>query len=355
MESPIHVSDLLERSRPLKRFCQVLRERPILVIPLFLCLYGYGSIDVSDFRVLSAAPLELHSIANRQFLQSSPLIFFLGYPLTSTIGATWSFAIVTLGGLAFFAFSLGRFVMVRYRTGPGQADAMLMFLATPLLIVLSQYLGKSDPYMVGFLLLLMVSTQPVVQVILAGLVVLSHLEIGLLVLGSGMFLRLVPFRTATLGGLAGASLILGYHYYLLPSPPQSRAGLAVELLAEAVGAVMNTPVHHLVLTFGPFWVCVLTARRMGWRWFAVLSATVLAAVTTLDFTRTFILIGLPLTVAIVDALVPRSTVAGADYVPPRWVQVLPLFAFVQAHLLSQYIFDSRIPELVGRVIEYLGR
>jgi hypothetical protein len=333
----------------------MLRERPILVIPLFLCLYGYGSIDVSEFRVLSAAPLDLHPIANRQFLQSSPLIFFLGYPLTSAIGATWSFAIVTLGGLAFFAFSLRRFVMVRYRTGPGQADAMLMFLATPLLIVLSQYLGKSDPYMVGFLLLLLASSQPVVQVILAGLVVLSHLEIGLLVLGSGMFLRLVPFRTATLGGLAGASLILGYHYYLLPSPPQSRAGLAVELLAEAVGAVMNTPVHHLVLTFGPFWVCVLTARRMGWRWFAVLSATVLAAVTTLDFTRTFILIGLPLTVAIVDALVPRSTVASADYVPPRWVQVLPLFAFFQAHLLSQYSFDSRIPELVGRVIEYLGR
>src|SRR4029450_8880955 len=108
--------------------------------------------------------------------------------------------------------------------------AMLMVFATPLLIVLSQYLGKSDSYMVSFLLLLLASTNPLLQVPLASLVVLSHLEIGLLVLGLAMFLRLVRFRSVILGALAGVLLTLVYHYYLLTSPPQSRAGIAVALL-----------------------------------------------------------------------------------------------------------------------------
>jgi hypothetical protein len=144
-------------------------------------------------------------------------------------------------------------------------------------------------------------------------------------------------------------LIFGYHYYLLPSPPQSRAGIAVELLSEAVGAVLNTPVHHLVLTFGPFWLCVLTARGLNRRWFILCVATALLATTTLDFTRTFILVGLPLIIAIVDTFVPRADAADTDYVAPSWIDALPLCAFVQGHVLSHYVYDSRLPGLLARL------
>lgn len=354
MESPIHVSDLVERSRPLRRFCELLRAHPLLVVPLFLALYGYGTVDVADFRMLSAAPLELNVNARRQFLQYSPLTFFLGYPLTSTVGAVASYALVMLGGFLFFVVALRRFVAVRYRSF--QDDAMLMFLATPLLIVLSQFIGKSDPYLVAFLLLLVTSRHPMVQVLLACLVILSHLEIGLLVLGSAMFLRIVPFRTTLLGGLTGALLIYGYHHYLLPFPPQSRADIGMELLSEALDAVSRTPVLHLVLTFGPFWLCVLTARRLDWRWLTVCLGTTVVAVATLDFTRVFVLVGLPMIIAVVDQLVPRPDAGvAADQFTPRWFAALPLCAFFQAHLISYYVYDSRVPKLVGRLLEYMAR
>lgn len=353
MESPFHVADLIERSRPLKRLCALLRAHPLLVIPLFLSFYGYGSIDVVDFHLLSAAPLTLNANPRRQFLQHSPLTFFLGYPLTHTVGAVWSFAIVMLGGFAFFVVALGRFVAVRYRTF--QHDAMLMFFATPLLIVLSQFLGKSDPYLVAFLLLLATSRNPMLQVLFGCLVVLSHLEIGLLVLGSAIFLRIVPFRTTLLGGLAGAFLVLGYHQYLLPSPPQSRADIGLELLSEAIDAVLTTPVLHLVLTFGPFWVCVLMAKRLDWRWLTACLGTALMAVSTLDFTRVFTLVGLPMIIAIVDRLVPRADTVSADQLTPRWFNALPLCAFFQAHLIADYVYDSRMPKLVGRLLEYMAR
>jgi hypothetical protein len=330
-----------------RRLSLFLRAHPLLVIPLFLALYGAATIDVSDFRLLSAAPLQLHVDPTRQFLQFSPLPFVLGYPVTRAVGPAWSFWIVMLGGLIFCAAALRRCAAVRY--GSRRNDAMLMVFATPLLIVLSQYIGKSDPFMVAFLLLLVASRHPIVQILIACLVVLSHLEIGLLALGSAMFLRIVPFRWATLGAITGVLLVFGYHQYLLPAPPQSRADMGVEYLSAAVAAVLSTPVLHLVSMFGPFWCCVFTAPRLGWRWLTVVVATTVVASATLDFTRVFILVGLPLVIAIVDRVVPRADQPASDDGRPGWFNILPLFAFVQVHLLSTYVYDSRMPGLIGRL------
>lgn len=118
---------------------------------------------------------------------------------------------------------------------------------------------------------------------------------------------------------------------------------------------MATPVLHLVSMFGPFWWCVVTARRLDWRWLLVFVATTVVASATLDFTRVFILVGLPMVIAIVDTFVPRADAAGTGHPTPRWFSALPLFAFFQVHLLSTYVYDSRMPQLVGRLLEYLLR
>jgi hypothetical protein len=349
MESPIHVSDLIERSQPLKRFCQRLRANPLLVIPLFLALYGYGSIDRTDFATLSASPLSLHVIPKRQFLHSSPLTFFLGYPLTTTMGDNLSFGIVMAGGWACFILALGRFARARY--GARRNDALLMLFATPLLIVLSQFLGKSDPYLVAALLGLAVSTIGLVQVALACVMVLCHFEMGLMILASAVFLRIVPWRTALVGGAIGALLILGYHHYLLPAVPQSRAGIGMELLEESLDSILSTPVTHLAFSFGPFWLCVLMARPSGWRWFTALAATAAISAITLDFTRVFVLVGLPMIIVVVDQAVRDTEPMKNDARNSGWLGVLPLCAFVQAHLLSHLVFDSRIPELIARLFQ----
>ncbi len=333
------------------RVCAWLRERPLVVIPLFLALYGYGTIDVGDYHLLSAAPLALHPDPNRQFLQFSPLAYFLGYPFTITLGDTWSFAIVMGGGLLCFAAALHHFAAVRYRAH--RHDAMLMLLATPLLIVLTQYVGKSDVFLVVFLLLLAASTKPIAQIAFSALMVLCHLEMGLLILGSAIVLGIVPWRTAIAGGVSGVLLMLGYHQYLLPAPPQSRADMSAAFLSESIGAVMNTPVMHLVFSFGAFWACVFTAWPLDWRWRALLVATFLIACATLDFTRVFILVGLPMTIAVIDKILLTADEAAA-VATPHWFTVLPLLAFVQVHLLSGYVFDSRMPELLGRLLASMG-
>src|SRR5687768_1123058 len=106
------------------RLCLFLRAHPLLVIPLFLALYGAATIDVGDFRMLSAAPLQLHVDPSRQFLHFSSLPFFLGYPVTTMVGPVVSFWIVMLAGFIFWAAALRRCAAVRY--GSRQNDAMLM-------------------------------------------------------------------------------------------------------------------------------------------------------------------------------------------------------------------------------------
>jgi len=342
----IHFPDLIERS-PIHRFCQSLWNRPLLVIPLFLCLYGYGTIDTEAFRILSAAPLTLHPDTGRQFLQFSPVVYFLGYPFTQVFGATWSFAFVMGGGLVLFAAALRRFAAVRY--GDHQRDAMLMVFATPLLIVLTQYLGKSDLFMVSAFLLLVVTPGLAAQIALGAIVVLGHFEMGLLMLTTAIVLGILP-RRAVLGAIAGLLLLYGYHYVLLPAVPQSRATVGTGFLNEALTAVTNTPILHLIFTFGAFWICVLTAWPLSWRWRIVFVGTLGLASVTLDFTRVFTLLALPMIIAVIDGVLSRP----ADR-PPAWLAILPLLAFVQAHLLSGYVFDSRMPQIVGRVIERLAR
>lgn len=325
------------------RLSTAFRTRPFLIVPAFLCVYGYGTIDVGDFYRLSAHPLELNAPASRQFLQSSPLPYFLGFPFTRAFGGRASFAIVMCGGLALCAVSLQR--LVRRRYGRRQRDAMLMMFATPLLIVLTQYLGKGDAYLAGFFLLLIGALHPLVQATAAIGMVTSHFEMGVIVVALSVFLRLVRPGPALVGALAGAAAVLVYHYALLPAPPQTRAGLGVSYLTDALRITLATPVLHLVWTFGPFWWCVGRAWPIEWRWSAAFVGALVLASVTLDFTRVFVLVGLPVIVATIDRVIERL---GDD--EPDWLIALPFLAFVQAHLLSSLVYDSRIPEIVARFV-----
>jgi len=138
--------------------------------------------------------------------------------------------------------------------------------------------------------------------------------------------------------------VLAYHHLLLPSPPQTRADLGLSYLADAVQLALATPILHLVWTFGPFWWCVSRAWPVDWKWWSAFLLVLTLATLTLDFTRVFVLAGLPLMVSTIDRVVTRL---GDD--EPSWLAVLPFFAFVQAHLLSSFVYDSRLLEIFARV------
>ena len=70
----------------------------------------------------------------------------------------------------------------------------------------------------------------------------------------------------------------------------------------------------------------------------------------IDFTRVFIIVGLPLAIAVVDRLVSQLK-ANAGQPAPAWLGATPLLVFVQVHLIGLYAYDSRIVELAKRVFD----
>lgn len=89
---------------------------------------------------------------------------------------------------------------------------------------------------------------------------------------------------------------------------------------------------------------------MGWRWLLMLAGTALVASITIDFTRVFIIVGLPLAIAVVDRIASRLRTP-ADEPAPAWLGAMPLLVFVQAHLIGLYVYDSRIVELARRIAD----
>lgn len=318
------------------------------MVPLFLALYGYGTIDVADFARMSAHPLLINPEPRNQFLHSSALPYFLGYPFTTALGARPAFAIVMLGGVAFCLAALRWFTRVRYAARGN--DAMLMFLAAPLLIVLTQYLGKSDPYLAAFLFVTLGAVHPVLQIVMAALAVLSHREMGTIILVLCVFLGLARPRVLA-GAVIGIALIYAYHHVLLSAPPQSRSDLGAVYLRDAISIVLTTPVQHAVWTFGPFWWCITRAWPLDWRWLTTVAVALGFATATLDFTRVFVLVSLPAVIAVVDRIVARLN---EDRDEPAWLASLPFFAFVQSHLLSLAAYDSRMPEVLSRLTGWLN-
>lgn len=327
----------------LLRLGAALRSRPPLVVPLFLAVYGYGTIDVADFYQLSAHPLQLNPETSKQFLHASALPYFIGYPLAATIGPRAAFVVVMIGGVVAAVAALRRLTRLRY--GARANDAMLMLLATPILIVLTQYLGKSDGYLIASFFVLVSVSNPGAEALAALFVVLSHREMGVLLLASAWLLGLRRPGAWMLGAVAGLVMVFAYHHFWLAAPPQSRADLGVSYVRDAVALTLSTPVLHVLWTFGPFWWCVTRAWPIPWRGVVVLVVALVLASATLDFTRVFTIVSLPLAIALVDRIVDRL-----DRGPEQtWLAYLPLFPFVQAHLLSSLVFDSRLAELVPRL------
>src|SRR5262249_17503172 len=158
-----------------------LRRRPAWFLLAFLALNGVSATDGSDFRILAEDPLALHPNPDRQFLHSSPFTFFVGAPLVRLLGAEAALPLVPVAGLVALLWSVRRLLG---RLSPPQAQIVWRVLAsTPLLFVLTHWLGKSDPFLVAFYLAIVAGARrPVTRFLLATAMIVCHREIGTLIL-----------------------------------------------------------------------------------------------------------------------------------------------------------------------------
>lgn len=316
-----------------------LLRHPVWFVAAFLVIYGVDGSDDADFRQLASDPLALHPDLDRQFLHSSPLVYFVGHPIVRLIGAEAGFVVVSAAGFALLAWGIAR--LLRPLTADAASEAATVLLASPLLLVVTRWIGKPDPVLIGLYLLLVSAPRAAwLRTALAVLLVLCHREIATFVLIGHLVVHRRDWAAVLVGLALGHLAIVGYHHGLLPSPPGSRESYAGAHAPEILAGFIANPLAHLVFSLGWFWIFFAIAlRRQRQLATMILLATIVAAgALTFDYTRVTALCALPIIVRVALQL------AGPPPGLPRFLRRLPfpLLFLLQFQIEgAHHVRDSR--------------
>jgi hypothetical protein len=305
----------------------------VITVPVFLWLYGWQSIDLVEWRTLTAAPFTLALDPSQQFLYGSPFSHLLGaYYQRQGLGVGESFLVVHGLGLVLLAYAVFRALTTRCGADHWGAGALVM-AGSPLLLTVVSWIGKDDSFLLAFYLLLLMSRSPLSRAILGALMVICHRELAMAMLIGHVLIRAEGLAIAA-GGAAGLALSYLYTNVLLDTAPLTRVDYMLEHARGLLAGVIARPFAHFVAALGPFWLYVLRPSSLTVRRAAVLAMAAVLASMTLDFTRVFVLASSPLLIDLTEQLVIEvRDHGGIQVLGRRWpVGALGLLAFAQVQL-----------------------
>jgi len=319
--------------------------------PLWIFLVVVGLLDVLKngmaedpdigfwLKISSAFPNAVHIPSGAKYLMASPI----GPALAHALGihgylpyATLHMAVVLLG--------FGILVLGLYRAGGRLAvgAGVTAFFATPLSNILLS-LGAQDPFTFLFMTIVVLFESPVLALLAAAGLAVSHLEVGIFTIVTVIVLRILDDRpvklttvAALVAGLAGGTV--GLELY------ERHAGVSAEARASFIKqAGVRTLVTDffdelptwLFSTFNAFWLFLVALYGRVWRHKVTRASIVLASVAgavtvvTLDETRVFALLTWP--------LVLWLTVHAARTFDTRLVRRVTAVTFVAALVLPRVI------------------
>jgi hypothetical protein len=297
-------------SRIASRISAPVFRHPWIAVVVFVLLYGVRTIDLVEFRVIAAAPFVVGLRPDNQLLYASPFTFVLAaYYLHHGLSeAAALFTVSLLGILVCFA-GLTVALSGRDRADAGVA-AMVMF-SSPLLFVVFAWIGKSDPYLLGFFFLLTALESRLAQIVLPVLMMLCHREMAVAMLLVHLWISRREWRAIVLGMVLGQAALYVHLHFLLSTVPASRTAYAMANAGDLLHLFRAHPLWHLACTFGAFWLYVVTRRTMAFSHAAIFLAVLALSMGTYDFTRVFVITSVPLILTIaVDAASEIRTEGG---------------------------------------------
>jgi hypothetical protein len=305
----------------LSRAFDFMARRPLLLAALVAIAYGIRLNDTRELVDAAVDPYRMVLPPEREFLYGSPLpLFLVSYFIHQGLPGLAAYIWVQVVGAGLFLVGLHR-ALGRGVSRERRNLTLTVLLASPLLVTLLWWFGKSDLYLLGFYLLLASSPSTASQVGLAVLMIVSHGELATVLLLIHGLLTPSRWRPIALGLVVGHAILAGYTGMLSPQPT-SRADFAWQHATELIGIFAATPLLHL---FVPATLTVIyaTMRILSWRAVTVLAVALAFAIVAQDFTRVFTIISTPL---LIDA---ARTIAVNRPSAVTWLWPL---ALIQLHL-----------------------
>lgn len=248
--------------------------------------------DIPDLIQLHANPFEILVAEKRQFLHGSLANILLGWFLGAKTEAQ-----IRLLYAAIFSLSMGMLVycaLKKYQNPKSAILFLLVLCASPIVHVLTTWLGKSDSLLlIGYMLLYFMDTHVLIS---AGafLIVLAHKEMGIIVLAFHMAISNERKISPVLVGLVIGALAHALYMKELPSLPASRLDYLIANYDHIKNYFFERLGYNLWGAFVPFFVFAFIKNLLSIKAMTMSLAAFVIAMLASDFVRVYTMLSVPI-------------------------------------------------------------
>lgn len=278
----------------------------LIFFSTFLYINGIGRLDYNDYQYMTTHPFITNPVANRQFLYGSPFTFILGWPITHLFGVDTSFYIVHSTGLALFLLSLEKYLLEKFNKESINYAAFIL-MTTPVFFILTRWFGKSDTYLLAFLLAIYWLRSEWMILLASTLVILCHREMGSILLLFQLATSRKHARAIIAGLLVGnAGIYYFQHYALSTAPQQNRAAHVLEDWKYRIRVFTQNPLEYLAYSLGGFWIYIAYLARPSMLEVSMFAIAFALSIFGADSTRVFCILALPFILSITNKAMAHS-------------------------------------------------
>lgn len=324
-------------------------RKTVFFLAVFVLLYGVTADNLDAFVKLYKNPFELLP-AHMQRLQESPIQFLLGYFLFNSLPPYIAYILVQiLGGV----FLIWTYLLLLKNREIVHSELFLILALSPFLLVLFTWHGKPDIFLIASCFGMLATSQKNKSLfpIFFLCSVFSHPQITIFYVVFFLILNQVKF---TLLLLLSAVLSYGLYFGYINELGEfsTRSDFIFENFKALIITQVSQPFFSIFCTFGWLWIPILYLRSsLSFRFFSVAVLCFGITLTTLDHTRVFVLLSIPLLVYLVEKnAVRKFCIELNPYLP---IVLLLLFQF-QKHPNGVIVDTSWSWFWMGRVAAYFG-
>ena len=273
-------------------------RQTLFFLVVFFLLYGVTDFSYDQFVVLYKNPFELLSPI-RQWLHESPIQFLLGYFLFKSLPPYIAYILVQiLGGM----FLIWTYLLLLKNREIVHSELFLILALSPFLLVLFTWHGKPDIFLIASCFGMLATSQKNKSLfpIFFLCSVFSHPQITIFYVVFFLILNQVKFTLVLLFSIVlSYGLYFGYIYEL--GEFSNRADFIFKNFRKLVLTQINQPFFSIFCTFGWLWIPILYLRSsLPFRFFFVALLCFGITLTTVDHTRVFVLLSIPLLVYLAE-------------------------------------------------------
>ena len=324
-------------------------QKSIKFLLVFFILYGLSAYHIAEFKQMYLDPFSILP-EKSQWLHESPIQYFIGNALFKNLN--WSVAYIFTNLIGVSAAIMAYVLMLKSRE-ISHSEMFIVLALSPFFIVVFTFFGKPDTFLIAGCFGMLASHDhyrflfPIFMLVS----VFSHPQITLFYI-----LFFVILQQIKLNFMVIISLILSFFLYALYIQEigdfDGRATFIADYVKNLLETQIRQPFFSLFCTFGWLWLPIIFYKKeLGFRFIVVSFLCFCITIMTLDHTRVFVLLSVPLLVYISTVV---SVTKYATYID-KFVPIIILMLFQFQKRANGEIIDTAWSWFwAPKVAQYLG-